>query len=75
MLAVAADKVTMRDIYEAVEEQSVFSVHAPHPRCPIACCVKDRVHEVFAGAESKMKNELAKTRLSSISKQAAAEFR
>ena len=74
-LAVAPDKVTMRDIYEAVEEQSLFAVHAPHPRCPVACCVKSHVNELIEGAESKMKNELAKTRLSSISKQAAAEFR
>jgi Rrf2 family protein len=75
MLEVDPDKITLRDIYDAVEEQSVFCMHQPHPKCPVACCVTDHVNELIEGAEEKMKKELAKTRLSSITKPASAQFR
>ena len=74
-LAVAPDKVTLRDIYNAVEDQSVFCMHEPHPKCPVACCVKDQVSELIHGAEDKMKAELARTKLSTITKPAIVQYR
>ncbi len=75
MLAVEPEKVTLRDIYDAVEEQSVFCMHDPHPKCPVACCVKNHVNELLQSAEDKMKRELAKTRLSSITRPARTKYR
>lgn len=75
MLALPADRITLRDIYDAVEEQSVFCMHDPHPKCPVACSVKDSVNVLIDRAEEKMKSELSRTKLSSITKLAAAEFR
>ena len=75
MLIAAPDKLTLRDIYEAVEEQSVFCMHDPHPKCPVACCVKDQVNDLLEGAEDKMKKELAKTRLSNITRPAVDQYR
>jgi Rrf2 family protein len=74
-LAVEPEKITLLDIYEAVEDQSVFCLHDPHPGCPVACCVKKQVNELITGAEAKMKAELARTKLSSITKPAIAEYR
>ncbi|MGI9474154.1 MAG: Rrf2 family transcriptional regulator [Rubripirellula sp.] len=75
MLVVEPDKVTLRDIYEAVEDQSVFCMHDPHPECPVACSVKEQVNELANGAEEKMLRELGRTRLSSITKPAVAKFK
>ena len=75
MLAVKPEKLTLRDIYDAVEVESVFCMHDPHPKCPVACCVKEQVNELINGAEERMKLELARTRLSSITKPAIARYR
>jgi Rrf2 family protein len=75
MLAVEPETLTLRDIYDAVEEESVFCRHDPHPKCPVACCVKEQVNELLNRAEDKMKAELARTRLSSITKPASAQYR
>jgi Rrf2 family protein len=74
MLAVKPETVTLLDIYEAVEYQSVFCLHDPHPRCVVACCVKEQVNELVTRAETKMKAELARTKLSSIAKAAIAQY-
>lgn len=75
MLAVEPDQITLREIYDAVEEQSVFCMHDPHPKCPVACCVKDDVNKLIQGAEEKMKVELGRTKLSTLTRRAAAELR
>jgi len=74
MLAVEPGKLTLRDIYEAVEDESVFCMHDPYPKCPVACCVKEQVNELIDGAEERMKSELARTKLSSIIKPAIAQY-
>lgn len=74
MLAVEPEKLTLRDIYDAVEDESVFCMHDPHPNCPVACSVKEQVNELLNGAEDKMKAELARTKLSSITKPAIAQY-
>ena len=74
-LAAEPGQVTLRDIYDAVEEQSVFCMHEPHPKCPVACCVKDQVNDLIDKAEDKMKLELSKTKLSAIAKPAIAQLR
>ena len=74
MLAVEPEKLTLRDIYDAVEDESVFCMHDPHPKCPVACCVKEQVNELIDGAEERMKSELARTRLSSITESAFAHY-
>ena len=75
MLAVDAGTITLRDIYCAVQDQSVFCMHDPHPQCAVACCVKDQVNELVNRAEEKMLAELARTKLSQITKSAAAQYR
>lgn len=75
MLVVQPEKLTLKDIYDAVEDQSIFCMHDPHPKCPVACCVKDQVNELLNNAEEKMKAELARTRLSKITKPAIEQYR
>ncbi len=74
-LVVDPDKITLRDIYDAVEDQSVFCMHDPHPQCPVACCVKEQVNQLIEGAEEKMLADLSRTKLSSITKPAQKQYR
>ncbi len=75
MLAVEPDTITLRDIYDAVEDESVFCMHDPHPKCPVACSVKEQVSDLVSNAEGKMKADLARTKLSSITKPAIALYK
>lgn len=75
MLAVEPDTITLRDIYDAVEEDSVFCMHDPHPQCAVACSVKEQVSNLVDNAEDKMKAELARTKLSNITRPAIALYK
>lgn len=68
-------KVTLLDIHDAVEDQSYFRMHSPQMKCPVACVVVDQVNDLINGAEKKMRQELAKTKLSSITVPARKAFR
>ena len=74
-LAVEPETVNLKDIYDAVEDESVFCMHDPHPKCPVACSVKNQVNDLLGQAEQRMKAELAATRLSSITRPAIAQYR
>ena len=73
-LAADAQKVTLLDVYQAVEEQSVFRMHEPHPDCPVACQVKEQVESLVSNAEGKMCAELRKTRLTQITEPARKAY-
>ena len=73
-LTTSADKISLLDIYEAVEDQSVFALHDPHPKCPVASSVREKVASLVEQAEAAMKRQLAKTRLGSISKPALRQL-
>ena len=47
MLAVEPETVNLKDIYDAVEDESVFCMHDPHPKCPVACSVKNQVNDLL----------------------------
>jgi len=69
-LAVEADQITLLDIYDAVQDQSVFCLHDPHSQCPVACSVKRQVDQLITQAEDRMKDDLAQTRLREIAEPA-----
>ena len=74
-LIVEPSSITLRDIYDAVEEQSVFCMHDPHPKCPVACSVKEQVNALIDQAEEKMLADLGRTKLSTITKPALEQLR
>ena len=65
-LVVDAGNVTLLDVYRAVEDQSVFRMHQPHPDCPIAALVRDDVWALLTGAEEEMQRQLARTKLAEV---------
>jgi DNA-binding IscR family transcriptional regulator len=60
-LARPLSKVTLLDVYRAVEDEtSLFSVHPrPNPKCPVGARIEGTLGEVFAEAEDAMHSKLA----------------
>ncbi len=59
-LAKPAHEITLRAIYEAVEEGDLFRLHytAPNQTCPIGSNIQDAVLDVFSEAADAMKQVL-----------------
>ena len=67
-LARTASEITLRDIYEAVEDGPVLKGNcrpAHHP-CPVSCGMKSALDPVINEAESAMLDVLEKRRLSDL---------
>ncbi|HET6897308.1 MAG TPA: Rrf2 family transcriptional regulator [Vicinamibacteria bacterium] len=60
-LARPLSKVTLLDVYRAVEDEtSLFSLHPrPNPKCPVGARIEGTLREVFAEAEDAMHAKLA----------------
>jgi Rrf2 family protein len=70
-LAKDPDKITLMDIYEAVQcDEELFAVPTkPKNRlCPVSCTIKNVLNGVFDTAEEALKQSLKKTTLADILK-------
>lgn len=66
-LARPASKVSLHDIYRAVEEGSFFVQHEKrNEKCPLACRMQKILAAVFTRVESKVLPELKRTTLADI---------
>lgn len=67
-LARAATSITLLDVYRAVAEDPLFSVHgnAEAKACPVSCSIKGVLSDVFERAEGAAAKELKRTRLSDV---------
>jgi Rrf2 family protein len=66
-LAKPAEKITLDEIYHAVDDTDVFLVPKPNnPRCPIASKANKTLSEVLDRVESALERELKRTRLSDV---------
>lgn len=61
-------QITLRDIYEAVEEGPVLRVSgkAPHPKCLVSCNIQSVLADIFDDAEEALKKRLGARKLSSV---------
>jgi Rrf2 family protein len=62
------EKVTLAEIYQAVETEEPFSSPAKRPNkaCPVGNCIEKTLKKVFASAESALQREFTKTTLADI---------
>jgi len=74
-LGVNPADVSLLDVYNAVEDQSLFRVHEPHQQCPVACCVKSDMEGLLGKLENNMERELGTIKLSKVTNRATREFR
>jgi len=66
-LAKPAEKITLDEVYRAVDESDVFRVPKPNnPRCPVASKVNKTLTQVLDRAESSLERELKRTRLADV---------
>ena len=65
-LAQDPDKITLLQVYRAVEKQDIFGVHDPSQFCPVANFVQDKLGKVFREAEDSFEKQLAEMCLSDL---------
>lgn len=67
-LSCAPGRITLADVYQAVETEEPFTSHSKRPNraCPVGHCIQGALEEVFASAEAALQQELAKTTLADI---------
>ena len=67
-LARAPSRITLREIYEAVNEGQVLRVSGKKPQreCQVSCNIQNVLCEVFEEAEEAMKQKLGTRRLSGV---------
>ena len=73
-LEVAPQKLSLLDIYQAVEQKEIFQMHTPHPKCPLAKGVKADLQRVFDSAQTAMEQELAAKTLQDVSQRAVLDL-
>ncbi|WP_240356290.1 MULTISPECIES: RrF2 family transcriptional regulator [Myxococcus] len=77
-LARRPEDITLRDIYESVEEGAeLFGRHpvGPAPDCAIGPCVAEYLEGVFGRAEAALKQSLEGTTVAQMSQDLTARFR
>ena len=67
-LARRTEAISLLDVYRAVEEGSLFALHAspPNPHCPIARALKPALDRIYTGLESRLERELARTTVAQV---------
>lgn len=68
LLAMPAERIRLLDIYRAVEDTALFSVHRTPPctTCPVGGNILDAVQPALDGARQALEDELAKTTIADI---------
>jgi Rrf2 family protein len=72
-LSVDPRRLNLRQVFECVESNDLFHVHASHPDCPVACSVQEDLQYVLERAEAGMRAELERMPLAHITQRAKRE--
>jgi len=67
-LSRAPERITLAEVYQAVETDEPFASHSKRPNraCPVGNCTQAALEKVFASGEAALQRELAKTSLADI---------
>lgn len=73
-LAKAAEKISLRDIYRAVEPNPDYGLKhfAPNHECPVGAKISAILSGAFARAQAAMESELARTSVADVHSQLRA---
>jgi Rrf2 family protein len=74
LLARPPEKITLLDVYRAVEEPTFFALHhdGPNKACPIGQNITPVLEEAFSRASDALESALAKTTIAAVAKKVAA---
>jgi len=68
-LAVDPREVTLRMVYEALDEQEMIAIHSDtNPRCPVGRNIGDVLHDVTSRAEKAMLDSLSSTTVAQLAR-------
>jgi Rrf2 family protein len=64
----APARITLAEVYKAVEEDDAFAMprQKPNEQCPVGQCILNELERVFTSAESAMTQQLGRTTLADI---------
>jgi len=64
----APGRITLAEVYQAVETEEPFTSHSKRPNqaCPVGNCIQAALEKIFVAAEAALQQELAKTTLADI---------
>lgn len=67
-LARAPERITLLDVYRAVEKEKLFSLHnqQPNPACLVGRSIQGALEDVFGDAEAAMERRLEKTTIDEV---------
>lgn len=77
LLARTTSKITLRDVYRAVEDGALFSMHheRPNPHCPIGCHIQAVLERTTETAQRALEDELAGRTVADILEEVRGEER
>lgn len=63
-----AQKITLLDVYRAVEQPELFAMHhtPPSPRCTIGYGIGPALEEIYAKAQNALEEELERTTIADV---------
>ena len=67
-LARPPESITLREVYEAVEHEPLFGLHArpPNQGCPVGRGIQPALAKVYGGVEDAMRAELERTTVADL---------
>ncbi|MFY1674341.1 Rrf2 family transcriptional regulator [Plantactinospora sp. WMMB334] len=67
-LARPADRITLLDVYTAVEHDPIFAMHPgePNPECPVGRGIRPALHAVYGDVEAVLRRRLAGTSIAAL---------
>ena len=67
-LARNPEEITLLDVYNAVEQPTLFALHhtEPNPLCVVGCGIGSTLGDVYADAQSALEQELARTTIADL---------
>lgn len=68
LLARPADRITLRDVYRAVDEGEIFGLHRerPNPACPVGRNIQSALETRFDAATRALEQELDRTTIAGL---------
>jgi len=73
LLAKPANRIRLLDVYEAVEDVEIFTLHRtpPNPVCPVGGNIQEAMRPVLERARSALEAELSKSTIADIAAEVA----
>jgi Rrf2 family protein len=67
-LVVPAARISLRDVYRAVEQEPLFPLHpsAPNPRCPVGRTIQAALSAHYEEARRAVERDLARTTIAGL---------